>query len=113
LLPAEVLAKDTGSDRRINHFAGGRSFGEGQGPTSTSPCRIERHRRRRPGQADEAPYAGSYEEMRRYALFGTQAAGKVDELKALTERCLGEYDLQGWTVAGLIKPGPTSVVVPK
>jgi len=61
----------------------------------------------------EINYAGSHEEIRRYALFGAQAAGRVDELKAFAERCLSEYDLRGWTVPDLINPGSTSVLSPK
>jgi 4-hydroxyphenylacetate 3-monooxygenase len=61
----------------------------------------------------EINYAGSHEEIRRYALFGAQAAGRVDELKAFAERCLSEYDLRGWTVPDLINPGATSVLAPR
>jgi 4-hydroxyphenylacetate 3-monooxygenase len=61
----------------------------------------------------EINYAGSHEEIRRYALFGAQAAGRVDELKAFAERCLSEYDLRGWTVPDLVNPGSTSVLAPK
>jgi 4-hydroxyphenylacetate 3-monooxygenase len=61
----------------------------------------------------EINYAGSHEEIRRYALFGAQAAGRVDELKAFADRCLGEYDLAGWTVPDLVNPGRTSVFAPR
>ena len=58
-------------------------------------------------------YAGSHEEIRRYALFGAQASGRVDQLKAFAESCLREYDLKGWTVPDLINPGRTSVLPPR
>ena len=61
----------------------------------------------------EINYAGSHEEIRRYALFGAQASGKVDQLKAFAEACLREYDLKGWTVPDLINPGRTSVLPPR
>ena len=61
----------------------------------------------------EINYAGSHEEIRRYALFGAQAAGRVDALKAFADACLREYDLQGWTVPDLVNPGRTSVLPPK
>jgi len=30
--------------------------------------------------------------------------GKADELKQFAEKCLAEYDLDGWTAADLINP---------
>jgi aromatic ring hydroxylase len=61
----------------------------------------------------EINYAGSHEEIRRYALLGAMATGRVDELKGFVDRCLGEYDLQGWTVPDLVNPGPVSVLARK
>src|SRR5438105_15386776 len=61
----------------------------------------------------EINYAGNHEEIRRYALFGAQASGRVDELKAFADTCLREYDLKGWTAPDLINPGRTSVLAPK
>jgi 4-hydroxyphenylacetate 3-monooxygenase len=61
----------------------------------------------------EINYSGSHEEIRRYALLGAMAAGRVDELKAFADRCLAEYDLSGWTVPDLINPGRTSVLPPR
>jgi hypothetical protein len=32
------------------------------------------------------------------------AGGETDEYKSLVERCLAEYDLDGWTVPDLVTP---------
>jgi aromatic ring hydroxylase len=61
----------------------------------------------------EINYAGSHEEIRRYALFGAQASGRADALKAFADTCLREYDLHGWTAPDLIDPGRTSVLRPR
>jgi aromatic ring hydroxylase len=58
----------------------------------------------------EINYAGSHEEIRRYALLGAQASGKAQELVAFADRCLAEYDLHGWTAGDLINPGETSIL---
>jgi hypothetical protein len=48
------------------------------------------------------------EEIRRYCLFGAMANGTADKLKGFAEQCMGEYDLDGWTVPDLINPGDLS-----
>jgi 4-hydroxyphenylacetate 3-monooxygenase len=58
----------------------------------------------------EINYAGSHEEIRRYALFGALASGDADRWKAFAQSCAAEYDLDGWTVADLINPGDVSVL---
>jgi len=50
----------------------------------------------------EINYSGSHEEIRRYALFGALASGTYDRLKGFADQCLGEYDLNGWTVPDLV-----------
>jgi hypothetical protein len=45
----------------------------------------------------EINYSGSHEEIRRYALFGAMAAGTDVRLKQFAEKCMAEYDLDGWT----------------
>jgi 4-hydroxyphenylacetate 3-monooxygenase len=54
----------------------------------------------------EINYSGSHEEIRRYALFGALASGQYDRWKQFAERCMSEYDLDGWTVKDLVKPRP-------
>ncbi|MFX4558817.1 4-hydroxyphenylacetate 3-hydroxylase C-terminal domain-containing protein, partial [Acinetobacter baumannii] len=50
----------------------------------------------------EMNYAGNHENIRMEVLFGALASGGVDELKAFAEKCLDEYDLNGWKTADLI-----------
>ena len=35
--------------------------------------------------------------------------GTVDRIKGFVEQCMGEYDLDGWTVPDLVNPGDVSV----
>jgi 4-hydroxyphenylacetate 3-monooxygenase len=53
----------------------------------------------------EINYSGSHEEIRRYALFGALASGDYDRCKQFADACMGEYDLDGWTVPDLVNPG--------
>ena len=46
----------------------------------------------------EVNYAGSHEEIRRYALFGALASGEYERWKGFADACMAEYDLDGWTV---------------
>jgi 4-hydroxyphenylacetate 3-monooxygenase len=50
----------------------------------------------------EINYSGSHEEIRRYALFGAIASGAYDRFKGFADKCLNEYDLNGWTAPDLI-----------
>lgn len=52
----------------------------------------------------ERNYAGSHETVRFEPLFLAQAAGITDEMIGLVEKCMSEYDLNGWTVPDLINP---------
>ena len=56
----------------------------------------------------EINYGGSTEEIRRYVLFGAQAMGTADKLKGFVDKCMAEYDLDGWKVPDLTNPGPLS-----
>jgi 4-hydroxyphenylacetate 3-monooxygenase len=49
-------------------------------------------------------YAGSQEDTRLAALMGATQIGRVDEFKAFAEKCMAEYDTNGWTVPDLINP---------
>jgi 4-hydroxyphenylacetate 3-monooxygenase len=49
----------------------------------------------------ERNYAGNHENTRVELLFGQLADGQVDAYKAFVDECLGEYDLDGWTVPDL------------
>jgi 4-hydroxyphenylacetate 3-monooxygenase len=50
----------------------------------------------------ERNYAGSHETVRFEPLFLAQAAGITDEMIGMVEKCMSEYDLNGWTVPDLI-----------
>jgi len=58
----------------------------------------------------ERNYAGNHENIRMEALFTAMANGVADTCKSLAERCLGEYELDGWTVPDLINPDDVNVV---
>ena len=58
----------------------------------------------------EINYAGSHEEIRRYALFGALASGEAERWKDFAASCMAEYDLNGWTVPDLINPDDVSVL---
>ena len=58
----------------------------------------------------EVNYSGSHEEIRRYALFGAIASGQYDRWKGFAERCMAEYDLDGWTATDLINPDDVAVI---
>jgi 4-hydroxyphenylacetate 3-monooxygenase len=50
----------------------------------------------------EINYSGSHEEIRRYALFGAIASGAYERFKGFADKCLAEYDVNGWTAPDLI-----------
>jgi aromatic ring hydroxylase len=58
----------------------------------------------------EINYSGSHEEIRRYALFGAMAAGTDVRLKQFAEKCMAEYDLDGWTAKDLVNTDKLSVL---
>ncbi|NUT43149.1 MAG: Pyoverdin chromophore biosynthetic protein pvcC [Thermoactinospora sp.] len=49
----------------------------------------------------ERNYAGNHENTRVELLFAQMADGRLDEYAAFVDRCLSEYDLDGWTVPDL------------
>lgn len=49
----------------------------------------------------ERNYAGNHENTRVELLFAQMADGRLDEYAAFVDRCLAEYDLDGWTVPDL------------
>jgi aromatic ring hydroxylase len=58
----------------------------------------------------EINYAGSHEEIRRYALFGALASGEAERWKQSVASCMAEYDLDGWSVPDLINPDDVTVL---
>lgn len=49
----------------------------------------------------ERNYAGNHESTRVELLFAEMASGGLDSYQAFVDECLGEYDLDGWTVPDL------------
>jgi len=58
----------------------------------------------------EINYAGSHEEIRRYALFGALASGQYERWKSFADQCMAEYDLNGWTARDLVNPDDVSAL---
>lgn len=52
----------------------------------------------------ERNYAGNHENLRIEAYLMAQQAGQVDTFKALVDKCMSEYDLNGWIAPDLINP---------
>ena len=60
------------------------------------------------GELYEINWAGSTEETRISTLGIAQAIGLADQMKRFVDSCLGEYDLDGWTVPDLLNPDDVS-----
>jgi two-component FAD-dependent monooxygenase len=54
----------------------------------------------------ERNYGGNHENTRVELMFAQLASGKIDDYKALVDKCMDEYDLDGWTVPDLSSFGP-------
>ncbi len=61
----------------------------------------------------ERNYAGNHENIRLENLWIGQARGLDKELMAFADRCMGEYDLDGWTVGDLINPTDVNLFMGK
>jgi 4-hydroxyphenylacetate 3-monooxygenase len=57
----------------------------------------------------ERNYAGNHENIRIEAYLGQLQSGQVDGYKAMVDRCLAEYDLDGWLVPDLVNPDDVNV----
>jgi 4-hydroxyphenylacetate 3-monooxygenase len=58
----------------------------------------------------EMNYSGNHEDLRLQTLGAARASGQLDAQKALVDRCLAEYDLQGWLAPDLINPTDVTTV---
>ncbi|MCL2657132.1 MAG: 4-hydroxyphenylacetate 3-hydroxylase family protein [Betaproteobacteria bacterium] len=58
----------------------------------------------------EINYLGSNDITRLSNLWDAQATGDLDNMKALVDRCMSEYDLDGWTVPDLVNPDDVSIL---
>jgi 4-hydroxyphenylacetate 3-monooxygenase len=61
----------------------------------------------------ERNYAGAPETIRFLTWQMAQTNGDADRFKAFAERCMAEYDLDGWTVPDLITPNDVNLFLPK
>ena len=58
----------------------------------------------------EINYAGSHEEIRIDALRAAIGSGQYERWKSFADRCMAEYDLDGWTVPDLVNPDDVSAL---
>ena len=70
----------------------------------------DRHRIGRRHESYEINYSGNHEEIRRSAVFGAMGAGTDVRLKQFAEKCMAEYDLDGWTAKDLVNTDKLSVL---
>ncbi len=56
----------------------------------------------------ERNYSGADENIRMEVLFAAMGTGQTEAYKGFAERCMNEYDLDGWTVPDLIDPDDIS-----
>jgi 4-hydroxyphenylacetate 3-monooxygenase len=58
----------------------------------------------------ERNYAGNWEEVKLARLMGvTTMSGEAEKMKAMVDRYLSEYDLEGWKVPGYTNPGDVNL----
>ncbi|MCK8647127.1 4-hydroxyphenylacetate 3-hydroxylase family protein [Mycobacterium colombiense] len=60
----------------------------------------------------ERNYAGNHESVRMQPFFEQSQSGQIDAYKAMVDRCLAEYDLDGWTAPDLIGNDDVRVIGP-
>ena len=58
----------------------------------------------------ERNYSGNWEDARVQCLQGAMASGEADACKDLVDRCMSEYDLDGWRLPGMINPDDVNVI---
>ena len=52
----------------------------------------------------ERNYAGNHEDIRIQALWSARTSGTLDQMTALAEQCMSEYDENGWTDPAWLNP---------
>jgi len=58
----------------------------------------------------EMNYAGNHEEIRMQCMFNARGSGALDQMIGLAERCMADYDENGWTDPTWVNPDDVSVV---
>lgn len=61
----------------------------------------------------EINYLGSNDITRLCNLWDAQASGDLDAMKAFVDRCMADYDLDGWKAPDLVNPWDVSVIATK
>jgi hypothetical protein len=56
----------------------------------------------------ERNYAGNHEDIRIQALTGARRNGNMDRMMALADRCMAEYDEEGWVGEAWLNPDGAS-----
>jgi 4-hydroxyphenylacetate 3-monooxygenase len=52
----------------------------------------------------ERNYAGNHEDIRIQALWNARSSGMMEQMTALAEQCMSEYDENGWTDPAWLDP---------
>src|SRR6266481_4121990 len=58
----------------------------------------------------ERNYGGNHEAIRTEILAAQDATGLTESYRQLADRCLAEYDLDGWTVSDLVNPDDVNMI---
>ncbi|MBG1265085.1 4-hydroxyphenylacetate 3-hydroxylase C-terminal domain-containing protein [Nostoc sp. WHI] len=58
----------------------------------------------------ERNYAGNHEQIQLDVLNMAQATGAAEEYKGFVDKCMSEYDLDGWTVKDYINSSHVNVI---
>ena len=58
----------------------------------------------------EINYLGSNDITRLCNLWDAQASGDLERMKSFADRCMSEYDLDGWTAPDLVNPDDVSAL---
>ena len=48
--------------------------------------------------------------VRLQRLMGVTVSGEAEKMKGLVDRCLSEYDVDGWKMPGVVNPDDVNVV---
>jgi 4-hydroxyphenylacetate 3-monooxygenase len=58
----------------------------------------------------ERNYGGNHESIRTEILAAQDASGLTDSYRRFAEKCMAEYDLEGWAVSDLVDPDDVNVI---
>jgi len=58
----------------------------------------------------ERNYSGNWEDVRLQRLMGVTMTGDADTLKGFVDQCLSEYNMDGWTIPGMVNPDDVNVL---